>query len=57
MYSVTSWWMNWKLPIAGQVGDVVGAAGDQVVHGDDVMALGQEPVAEVAAEEAGAAGD
>ena len=43
--------------IACQVGNVVGAAGNQVVHGDDVMALGQEPVAEVAAKEAGSAGD
>ena len=32
-------------------------AGDQVVHGDDVVAFGQQPIAEMAAEESGPAGD
>jgi hypothetical protein len=40
-----------------QVGDVVFLAGEEVVEADDVMALGDEAIAEVRAEEAGAAGD
>src|SRR5262245_48772168 len=43
--------------VARQVRDVVGMAGDQVVHRDDRMALGQEAVAQVGAEKASAAGD
>jgi hypothetical protein len=43
--------------VAGEMGDVVGIAGDEVVHGDDAMALGEESVDEMGAEEAGAAGD
>ena len=40
-----------------QMRDVVEIARQQVVHGDDAMAFGEEPVAEVGAEKAGAAGD
>ena len=40
-----------------QVLDVVPPAGEEVVQADDVVALGQQPVAEMRADEAGAAGD
>ena len=40
-----------------QVGDVLDAAGEQVVDADDPVAVGEQPLAEVRAEEAGAAGD
>ncbi len=40
-----------------QVGDVVARPGDEVVHPHDLVALGQEPVGEMRAEEAGGAGD
>jgi len=43
--------------VAGEMGDVVGIARDEVVDGDDVVALGEEAVDEMGAEEAGAAGD
>jgi microcystin-dependent protein len=38
------------------MGDVVGRTGDQVVHRNHVVALGQQPVAEMAAQKTGAAG-
>ena len=34
-----------ELPVPGQVGDVVGRARQQVVHRDDAVALGEQPVA------------
>ncbi len=40
-----------------QMGDVVLAAGEQVVETDDLMAVAQQPVAEMAAEKTGTAGD
>jgi len=40
-----------------QVRDVVEVAGDQVVHGHHAVAFGEQPVAKMGAEEAGAAGD
>ena len=43
--------------VAGEMGDVVGVARDEVVDGDDAMAFGEESVDEMGAEEAGAAGD
>ncbi len=43
--------------VAGEMGDVVGIARDEVVDGDDAMAFGEEAVDEMGAEEAGAAGD
>ena len=42
---------------AREVGDVLALAGDQVVDADDGDPLGEQPLAEVRAEEAGAAGD
>jgi hypothetical protein len=42
---------------ACQVLDVAQVARDEVVHADDMMAFGDEPVAEVGAEESGGAGD
>ncbi len=42
--------------VADQVVDVLAAAGDQVVDADHAVALGQQPLAQVRAEEAGAAG-
>jgi hypothetical protein len=41
---------------AEQMGNVVQGAREQVVHADDGMALREQPVTEVRAEEAGAAG-
>ena len=43
--------------VADEVRDVVGMAGEEVVHPDHRVALGQEAVAQVRAEEAGRAGD
>jgi hypothetical protein len=40
-----------------QVLDVVRVAGDEVVEGDHLVALGEQPLAQVRAEEAGSAGD
>jgi hypothetical protein len=39
------------------VGDVLLAAREKVIEADDLMALGDELVAKVTAEEAGSAGD
>jgi hypothetical protein len=44
-----------KAPVAGQMGDVVGRTRDQVVHRNHIVAFSQEPVAQVAAQETGAA--
>jgi hypothetical protein len=44
-------------PLADQVLDVAQASGEEVVHADDVPALGQQPAAQVGPEEAGAARD
>ena len=38
----------------GEVRDVVGGPGDEVVHGDDLVTVGEEPIAEVRADESGA---
>ena len=46
-----------KAAIAGQMGDVIRVAGDQVVHSDDGVAICQQPVAQVRSDKAGAAGD
>jgi len=46
-----------EIGVVEQVGDVVFGAGEEVVDTDDVVAVGEEALAEVAAEEAGAAGD
>ena len=43
--------------IAREVGDIVGVARDEIVDGDDAMALGKEAVGEMRAEKSGAAGD
>src|SRR5262249_25497355 len=43
--------------IAAQVIDVRESPGDQVIDADDFMALGQEAIAEMGAEEAGASGN
>ena len=40
-----------------QVFDIIEAAGEQVVHADDLVAFGEKAVAEVGAEKAGSAGD
>jgi hypothetical protein len=40
-----------------QVLDIRSAAGEEVVEADDVVALCQEPFADVGADETGAAGD
>src|SRR5258707_14150351 len=42
---------------AGQVLNVGSVAGDEVVHGDNIMTLGQETVAQVRPKKTGAAGD
>ena len=43
--------------VARQVRDVVGVAGDEVVHADDRVALREEAVAKMRAEEPRPAGD
>ena len=45
------------LECAREVGKVAFPPGEKIVEGDDLMAVGEEPVAKVGAEEAGAAGD
>jgi len=40
-----------------EMGDVGEAAGEEVVEADDVVAVGEEEVGEVRADEAGGAGD
>ena len=57
MKFVTSCWIELEPRIPDQVRDVVAGAGDEVVHPDHLVALGQQPVAQVRAEEAGRAGD
>lgn len=46
-----------EIGVTLQVGDVLRAAGDEVIHPDDAHALGEQGVAEVRAEEAGSASD
>ena len=45
-----------EVRVADEVRDVVFRAGEEVVHAQHVVALGQEPLAQVRADEAGAAG-
>ena len=42
--------------VAGQVGDVIAAAGDEVVHGDDAVAIREQAITEMRADETCAAG-
>ena len=46
-----------EVPAPHQVLDVGQVAGDEVVHADDLVAFGQESLAQVRADEAGATGD
>jgi hypothetical protein len=46
-----------ELGIVEQVPDVVRPPGDEVVHAQDGMPLGQEPLAQVRTDEPGPAGD
>jgi len=46
-----------KVRVVEQMGDVVLGAGEEVVEADDIMTIVQQAVAEMRAEEAGAAGD
>jgi hypothetical protein len=46
-----------EVRVAEQVDDVVLGAGEEVVHAEHVVAVGDQALAEVRAEEAGAAGD
>ena len=46
-----------EVGVGEQVRDVVLGAGEEVVHADDVVPVGEQALAEVGAEEAGAAGD
>ena len=46
-----------EVRVVEQVLDVLAPAGEEVVQADDVVALGQQPVAEMGADEPGAAGD
>ena len=48
---------EFKARVGQQVGDVLLPAGEQVVEADDLVAIADQPVAEVAAQKAGAAGD
>ena len=57
MYCVTSWWMNEKRLLGEQVRDVVGVAGDEVVDAEDLVPVGEKPLAEMGADESRPAGD
>ena len=46
-----------EAPVGEEVRDVVGRARPEVVHANDVVAVLEEPFAEMRADEAGAAGD
>ena len=46
-----------ELRVPEQVGDVLGRAGDEVIDRDDLVPLGEEPFAQVRADEPGPAGD
>ena len=46
-----------EVGVALEVGDVLALAGDEVVDADDLVALAEQQVGEVGAEEAGGAGD
>ena len=48
---------NWKLRMIDQVGDVVQAAGREIVDDDDVLALRQQRFGQMTADEARAAGN
>jgi hypothetical protein len=47
--------MRLEVRVADQVGDVVLAPGEVVVDAQHIMALGQQPLAQMRAEESGAA--
>ncbi len=53
----TSCSRNSKSSRSEEVLDVVEPAGQQVVHADDPVTLGEQPLAQVRAQETGAAGD
>ena len=57
MYSVTLRWTKVKPRVGREAAMLSGGAGDEVVHADDLAAPGQERLAQVGADEAGAAGD
>ena len=46
-----------EVRVAGEMGDVVGLSGDQVVDRDDGMAAGEQQVGEMGTEESRSAGD
>jgi hypothetical protein len=48
---------EFEIGAAVEVGDVAFPAGEEVVEADDFVAVAKEAIAEVGAEEAGAAGD
>ena len=48
---------EFEVRVAAQVRDVVHAAGDEIVNGDDPVAARQQQVGQVRAEKAGGAGD
>jgi hypothetical protein len=45
-----------EIRFPGEVGDVVGGSGQEIVHGDDPVTLCKQPVAQMRAEEPRAAG-
>ena len=51
------WSMNRNRGLSQQVVDVRRRAGEEVVDADDLVPLGQEPLAQVRADEPGPAGD
>jgi hypothetical protein len=44
-----------KALVAGQVGNVVGITGQQVVHSNDIMTFSQQAITEVTTQKTGAA--
>jgi hypothetical protein len=48
---------RFEVTVASKVGDVAGRPGDEVINAEDLPALGEQPFAEVGAEETRAPGD
>ena len=48
---------EFKIWVAGEMGDVIHATGEQIIKDDDAMAFGKQPVTEMRTEKASTAGD
>jgi hypothetical protein len=48
---------RFEVAVGAKVGDIAGCPGDEVVDAEDLPAIGEEPLAEVGAQEARPSGD